>query len=166
MAKWRWGRSQWRRSGPRGIPRPKVLAPQGPQGPARLKKVFGCPCVFKRYQPQSDGSLTTDFKQLQQGCRGIFVGFPEDQAGWLVYVPEKVGNSHLVVSMDVSFDQHFVSGITGSTQEFDGSQMVRNVGKSGGNRGKITESTGDITNLIDNSTSHWGDKQTFDSEHN
>ena len=128
-------------------------------------KVFGCPCVFKRYAPQSDGKITTDFKQLQQGSRGLFVGFPADQAGWFIYVPEKISGSHLVVSMDVSFDQHFVSGITGMSQEFDGSQMIRNVGKSGGNLGKITEITGDITNLASSSTSHWGTEQTFDVEH-
>ena len=62
-------------------------------------KVFGCPVVFKRYQPYLDGKMVTDFKQLQQGSRGIFVGFPRGQAGWLIYVPEKVQNSHLVISM-------------------------------------------------------------------
>ena len=119
-------------------------------------KVFGCPCVFKRYAPNSDGSKTTDFKQLQKGSRGIFVGFPEDQAGWLVYVPEKISGSHVVVSMDVAFDQYFVSGINATKTEFDGSQTVRNVGKHGGNLGQISESTGDAKNLGNSSISHWG----------
>ena len=128
-------------------------------------KVFGCPCVFKRYAPNADGIKTTDFKQLQRGCRGVFVGFPKDQAGWLIYVPEKIAGSHLVVSMDVAFDQYFVSGINGTKTEFDGGQIVRNIGKSGGNRGTITESTGDFTNLGSSYISHWGKDNTFDSAH-
>ena len=128
-------------------------------------KVFGCPCVFKKYTPHSDGAKTTDFKQLQRGCRGIFVGFPVDQAGWLIYVADKISGSHLVVSMDVSFDQYFVSGINATKTEFDGSQVIRHVGKTGGNKGVISEATGDATNLGPYSVSHWGSTETFDSEH-
>ncbi len=129
-------------------------------------KVFGCPCVFKRYQPRSDGDSTTDFKQLQKGCRGIFVGFADDQAGWLIYVPEKIGGTHLIVSMDVSFDQMFLSCPEGIEKEFENSQAIRNIGKSNGRLGVITEATGDITNLTDASESHWGkDTETFESEH-
>ena len=102
---------------------------------------------------------------MQRGCRGIFVGFPKDQAGWLIYVPEKIAGSYLVVSMDVAFDQYFVSGIYATKTEFDGGQIVRNVGKSGGNRGAITESTGDFTNLGPSYISHWEKDNTFDSAH-
>ena len=130
-------------------------------------KVFGCPCVFKKYQPRHDGKASTHFKQLQRGSRGIFVGFPDNQAGWLIYVPEKVGGTHLIVSSDVSFDQYFLSCPQGVEQEFANSQTVRNVGKSGGRHGQITEATGDITNITDPTTSHWGTSEvnTFDSEH-
>jgi hypothetical protein len=129
--------------------------------------VFGCPCVFKKYQPRLDGKASTHFKQLQRGSRGIFVGFPDNQAGWLIYVPEKIGGTHLIVSSDVSFDQYFLSCPQGVEQEFANSQTVRNVGKSGGRHGQITEATGDITNITDPTTSHWGTSEvnTFDSEH-
>ena len=127
-------------------------------------KVFGCPCVFKRYSPQTDGTITTDFKQLNQGSRGLFVGFPENQAGWLMFVPEKINNSHLVVSMDVSFDQHFLSGLSGKSNEFNGSQTVRNIGSSSGRRGVVTETTGDITTLSNSTTSHWNPSSTFESD--
>ena len=128
-------------------------------------KVFGCPCVFKRYAPQSEGVKTTDFKQLQRGCRGTFVGFPNDQAGWLIYVPEKISGSHLVVSMDVSFDQYFVSGINATKSEFDGSQIVRNLGKPGGRNVHVSEATGDSTNLGPHTVSHWGVKESFETHH-
>ena len=41
-------------------------------------KVFGCPVVFKCYQPIFEGDASTKFSQLQQGSRGIFVGFPRN----------------------------------------------------------------------------------------
>ena len=66
-----------------------------------------------------NGKIVTDFKQLQKGCRGIFVGFPDNQAGWLFFVEHKIGGSHLVISMDAVFDQHFLSGITTSNSNFD-----------------------------------------------
>ena len=128
-------------------------------------KVFGCPVVFKRYQPQHDGDTTTTFRQLQRGSRGIFVGFPKSQAGWLIYVSEKIGNSHLIVSSDVSFDQHFLSGSKGIKAPFAGGETVRNLGSHQGRKGHITEETGDITNLAEVPVSHWGNERTFESEH-
>ena len=128
-------------------------------------KVFGCPVVFKRYSPQFDGDITTNFKQLQRGSKGIFVGFPKDQAGWLIFVPDKISNSHLVVSMDVVFDQHFLSGISANKPTMAGGQNEREVGKVGGNKSEINEKTGDITNLTDSSISHWGNQKTFESDH-
>ena len=63
-------------------------------------KVFGCPVIFKCYQPRLDGKMITDFKQLQQGSQGIFVGFLQGQVVWLIYLPEKIQHSHLVVKFD------------------------------------------------------------------
>ena len=128
-------------------------------------KVFGCPCVFKKYAPMYEGKSSTKFTQLQRGCRGIFVGFPEDQAGWLIYIPEKLEGASLVISSDVTFDQFFVSSSKGLEQEFKHSQHVKNLGRSGGRRGEISESTGDISNLCEYTESHWGTNETFDSEH-
>ena len=128
-------------------------------------KVFGCPVIFKRYQPQHEGDTATQFTQLQRGCRGIFVGFPKDQAGWLIYVPEKIRNSHLVVSMDVTFDQEFLSSPSGVNVPFSQAQPERNLGKVGGQRTTPTETTGNLTNLSNSQVSHWGSNQTFESEH-
>jgi hypothetical protein len=61
----------------------------------------------------------------------------------LIYVPEKIGDSHLVV-----FDQHFMSGITGTRKVFEQGKMERNVGKIGGGKAEITETTSNITNLM------------------
>ena len=127
-------------------------------------KVFGCSVVFKRYEPISNGEVNSRFTTLQRGSRGIFVGFPKHQAGWLIYVQEKLNSSHLIVSSDVVFDQYFLSGITGNNKVFKQAQPERNVGKVGGRVPAITEKTGDITNLINSSVSHWGSKLTSNSK--
>ena len=129
----------------------------------RRFKVFGCPVVFKRYQPAYDGDSTTKFMQLQQGSRGIFVGFPRNQAGWLIYVPQKINNKHLVVSMDVVFDQEFLSSIAGTSIPFSQAQPEKVIGKVGGPPLTSTESTGNITNLIEGSITHWGNEETYDT---
>jgi hypothetical protein len=48
-------------------------------------KVFGCPCVAKKYLATIDGSQQS--KQTERGIRGVFIGFPENQKGYLIYVP-------------------------------------------------------------------------------
>ena len=131
----------------------------------RRFKVFGCPVIFKRYKPQHDGDTTTRFKQLQRGSHGIFVGFPRNQAGWLIYVPEKIGGHHLIVSMDVVFDQSFLSSPIGTSIPFAGAQPHKSIGPLRGVQGTITETTGDITNITDTSVSHWGTTTTFDIPH-
>ena len=52
----------------------------------RVYRVFGCPAIFKRYEV-SDSGKRIKKKYIQQGIRGIVVGFPEDSSGWLFYVP-------------------------------------------------------------------------------
>ena len=92
-------------------------------------KVFGYPNIFKRYQPVYDGNSSTKFTQLQRGSRGIFVGFPRNQAGWLIYVPEKIGNKNLAVCSDVVFDQFMLSNIAGTNFSFSQSQPEINIGE-------------------------------------
>jgi hypothetical protein len=77
------------------------------------------------------------------------VGFPKDQAGWLICVPEKIEDSCLIVSIYVIFHQHFMAGITGTRKGFDQGQIERNIGKVGGRKPEIIETTGDLTNLMD-----------------
>ena len=73
--------------------------------------VFGSPCIIKIYtRKQVDGvarSSTLQSKNLvQRGIRGVFIGFPIDQAGYLIWIP---ASGHFLVSEDVAFDEHFIS---------------------------------------------------------
>ena len=74
-------------------------------------RVFGCPVVFKVYKRKTpkdtEPRVNLDSKNLiQRGVRGIFVGFPTNQAGWRIYVPQV---NRLITSVDVAFDEAFVS---------------------------------------------------------
>ena len=126
-------------------------------------KVFGCLVIFKRYQPIFEGDASTKFTQLQRGSQGIFVGFPRNQAGWLIYVPEKIGNSNLVVCVDVVFDQFMLSNISGTIFPFAQSQPEIDIGKVGGPVKTIHEATGNLTNLTDHELCHWGEDTPRDT---
>ena len=70
-------------------------------------RVFGCPCVVKIYHRRSfDKKVLTTKNNFQRGIRGIYVGHPSNQAGWLIFIPS---SGHLLVSGDVAFDEHFTS---------------------------------------------------------
>jgi hypothetical protein len=70
-------------------------------------RVFGCPCIVKIYHRRSfDKKSLTIKNNFQRGIRGIHVGQPDNQAGWLIYIPS---SGHLLVSGDVAFDEHFTS---------------------------------------------------------
>jgi hypothetical protein len=69
-------------------------------------RVFGCPVVAKRMVITVEGRSTRHF--TQRGIHGVFVGFPPDQKGYLIYLP---GSRSLATSGDVSFDETFYSAI-------------------------------------------------------
>ena len=82
-------------------------------------RVFGCPAAVKRYITSSHKGepISSDLadeiqptpKPLQRAVRGIFIGFPEHQAGWLFYLPNPLGRHHFIVSRDAVFDEAFES---------------------------------------------------------
>ena len=66
----------------------------------------------------------TDKWDLQQGKRGIFIGFPSQQSGWLIYSPED-GGRETVVSMDAVFDESFVTAISLRPADSKGALKMR-----------------------------------------
>ena len=65
-------------------------------------RILGCPSIFKRYEISERGKRIKN-KYVQQGIRGIFVGFPEDSSGWLFYVPSA---RKTYISLDAVFDEN------------------------------------------------------------
>jgi hypothetical protein len=72
-------------------------------------QVFGCPSFFKRYEPNFCNKLITYKQQLQRASRGIFLGFPDNSAGWLIYSPDQP--QHLVITRNAYFDEDFNSAL-------------------------------------------------------
>ncbi len=70
--------------------------------------VVGCPPVyFKHYEPTFCNKLITYKQHLQCASHGIFIGFPGNSAGWLVYSPEHP--QRIVITRNAYFDKDFSS---------------------------------------------------------
>jgi hypothetical protein len=82
-------------------------------------RVFGCPDIFKAYARKPN---LNDYNILQHGVRGIFVGFPINQAGVLIWV-EQV--RRFMVSADVHYDEQFTSCLAYNHKLFHDSIPVR-----------------------------------------
>jgi hypothetical protein len=64
--------------------------------------VFGCPTFFKCYKPMFGNTIITFQQQLQRASCGIFLGFPENSEGWLIYFPDQP--QCLIVTRDANFN--------------------------------------------------------------
>ena len=64
---------------------------------------------------------------VQRGVRGIFVGFPDNQAGWSIYIPS---SGNILTSADVAFDENFTSeALSYNKLLFHDANPVRGQGK-------------------------------------
>ena len=102
-------------------------------------RVFGCPAVFKRYEVSDNGKRVKN-KYTQQGMRGIFVGLPDDSAGWLFYVPSA---RRSYISLDAIFDESFTSPIALPDLPYQGAIRLRNISIQSPNQEILTEHTGE-----------------------
>ena len=82
--------------------------------------------------------------QAQKGFRGIFVGIPQHQKGYLVYVPS---TRKIISSYDVVFDESFSSTLEYMSLPYAESMAVHpavsHINCATSSRGK----TGDITSF-------------------
>ena len=60
--------------------------------------------------------------QAQKGFRGIFVGIPQHQKGYLVYV---TSTRKVILSYDVKFDESFVSALSYSSRPYAEAMAMR-----------------------------------------
>jgi hypothetical protein len=86
-------------------------------------RTFGCPTYFKRYEPSLDKKKITNKQQIQRASRGIFVGFPENSSGWLVYSASM--RRRLEITRDAHFDENFRSTLTFDSKPFEGAVPIR-----------------------------------------
>jgi hypothetical protein len=97
-------------------------------------RVFGCPAAIKHYTTststgKANSDLSSDFtttpKPLQRAVRGIFIGYPEHQAGWLFYLPNPLGRHNFITSRDAVFDESFESTLAHVHAPYSGAMPER-----------------------------------------
>ena len=67
--------------------------------------VLFCPCVVRKATSHVETKTLNMRHQAQKGFCGIFVGIPEHQKGYLVYMPS---TRKIIYSYDVVFDESFL----------------------------------------------------------
>ncbi|MGH7954813.1 MAG: reverse transcriptase domain-containing protein [Gloeomargaritales cyanobacterium] len=129
---------------PDGIPTSPDFLFTGRKPKVSHFRVFGCPVVFKKHKQA---------KWQQQGRRGIFIGLPKRQSGWLIYIPQG-GCRESHVSKDVTFDETFVSAQHCPELPFQGAiplrtgRTVRDADDEADWNDVEFEHTGDITSIF------------------
>ena len=115
-------------------------------------RVFGCPAVQKRYSASEQNTNSQQLSRwnLQKGIRCIFIGLPENRAGWLFYLSNtRVSNA---VSYDAVFDESFSTPIALAIPPFTGGIPYRNINTNTSNSPELydgqKEMTGDITTIL------------------
>jgi hypothetical protein len=83
-------------------------------------RVFGSPVVVKCWVTEQSPTG----KQTERGTRGIFIGFPPNQKGYLIFCP---GSRQILVSDDVIFDESFQAAIATTWQQYQDSLSLKPV---------------------------------------
>ena len=114
-------------------------------------RVFGCPAVRKRYSASEQNTNSQQLSRwnLQKGIRCIFIGLPDNRAGWLFYSSNTCLST--AVSYDAVFDESFSTPIALSLPPFTGGVPYRNINTGLPPRMQLydgqMEMTGDITTI-------------------
>ena len=75
---------------------------------------------------------------------GIFVGLPDDSAGWLFYVPSI---KRTYISLDATFDENFTSPLSMPGLPYQGTIKIRNTELGNTNSKPLLEKTGGPTGI-------------------
>ena len=68
-------------------------------------RVLFCTCAVRKSMAHVQTKTLNMHHQAQKYFRGIFVGIPENQKGYIVYVPS---TRKIISSYDVVFDEHIL----------------------------------------------------------
>ena len=79
-------------------------------------RVLFCPCVVRKSTAHVEIKTLNIRHQAQKGFRGIFVGIPQHQKGYLVYVPS---TRKVISSYDVVFDKSFSSTLSYTSRLYE-----------------------------------------------
>ena len=83
---------------------------------------YFCPCVVRKATAHVNTKTLNMRHQAQKGFRGIFVGIPDHQKGYLVYVPS---TRKIISSYDVVFDGKNSSALAYTSQPYSEAMVMR-----------------------------------------
>ena len=84
--------------------------------------VLFCPCVVRKSTAHVETKTLNMCHQAQKGFHGIFVGIPEHEKGYLVYVP----STRKVISLyDVVFDESYSSALSYTSRPYSEAMEMR-----------------------------------------
>ena len=89
-------------------------------------------------------------KYTQQEIRGIFVGIPDDSAGWLFYVPDA---RKTYISLDTIFDEYFTSPLSIPGLPCQGALKLRSI--------KASNNYEELENIIEYTDMSHGKEESF-----
>ena len=93
---------------------PHKLATDTKPSVSHLHVLF-CPCVVRKATAHVETKMLNMCHQSQKGFCGIFIGIPEHQKGYLVYVPSTI---NIISSYDVVFDESFSSALSYTSRPY------------------------------------------------
>ena len=85
-------------------------------------RVLFIPYVVRKATAHVETKTLNMCHQAQKGFRGIFVGIPEHQNGYLVYVPS---TRKVIYSYDVVFDESFSSALSYTSRPYSEAMTMR-----------------------------------------
>ena len=85
-------------------------------------RVLFCPCVVRKYTAHVGTKALNMCHQAKKGFHGIFVGIPQHQKGYLVYVPS---TRKIISSYDVVFDEKHSSALAYTSQPYSEAMAMR-----------------------------------------
>ena len=85
-------------------------------------RVLFCPCVVRKATAHVETKMLNMRHQAQKGFRGISVGIPDHQKGYLVYVPR---TRKVILSYNVMFDERFSSALSYMSRPYSEAMAMR-----------------------------------------
>ena len=84
--------------------------------------ILFCPCVVRKASAHVDKKALNMRHKVQKGFRGIFVGIPQHQKGYLMYV---LSTRKIIASYDVVFDESLSSTLEYTSQPYSEAMVMR-----------------------------------------
>jgi hypothetical protein len=120
-------------------------------------RVFGCPCIAKKWTISVDGKPKDNSKGTQKGIRGIHLGFSPMQKGLLLYVPS---TRQIVISGDVICHDTFAYTVAGTWRPFHDAVALRPTASFITDSYTVLEHTGDRLSQFEEGNATTNNSQT------